>query len=351
MRSPGTGVFPGLALVGDARAPGEWLFWSISLGASACLFPLKQRKLTVVTDSAVERELAIRLAAQSWLDGQRARGIESWTQKDLAEFRFAGERLPLMDVQRGIRKPAGMEAALSMRTVFRPSGAERPYEDVNGVDGLLRYKWRGENAEHPENRALRAAMQRGLPLIWFSGFAMGIYVATYPVYLLAEEPIEHQFVVALGQEQRFVDVGYEADPLMRAYVERTTRQRLHQPAFRAGIMRAYDTRCAVCSVRHSQLLDAAHITADADEGGDPVMSNGLALCKIHHAAYDTNILGIRPDLTVEVRVDVLEEIDGPMLRYGIQAHHGQPLMVVPRSRQDRPSPDRLATRYEAFRTL
>jgi putative restriction endonuclease len=96
------------------------------------------------------------------------------------------------------------------------------------------------------------------------------------------------------------------------------------------------------------MLDAAHITADAHADGDPVTSNGLALCKIHHAAYDANILGIRPDLTIEIRADVLEEIDGPMLQYGIQAHHGRSLMVVPQSRRDRPASDRLATRYAEF---
>ena len=304
-----------------------------------------------MTESVVETELAIRLAALAWLDGQRAHGIESWTQKQLAEFEFAGVRLPLMDLQRGIRKPAGMVAALSIRTVYRREGAARPYEDGIGIDKLLRYKWRGADAGHPENRALRAAMHRQLPMIWFYGIAEGVYAAIYPVYLLAEEPADQQFVMALGEDQRKVDVGHEADPILRAYMERTTRQRLHQPAFRAGVMRAYATRCTVCSFRHGNLLDAAHITADANEDGDPVMSNGLALCKMHHAAYDANILGIRPDLIIEIRPDVLEEIDGPMLRYGIQAHHRKPLMVVPTVRRDRPSADRLELRFGEFLAL
>lgn len=298
--------------------------------------------------SPVERELAIRLAAQSWLDAERAHGIEYWTQRTLENFRFAGEQLPLMDRQRGIRKPAGMAAALSIRTVYRRKGEERPYEDGIGVDGLLRYKWRGEDSEHAENRALRSAMLLRLPLIWFYGFAEGLYAANYPVYLLAEEPEQHQFVVALGEDQRMVDVGQEADPIIRAYVERTTRQRLHQPAFRASVLRAYTTRCAVCSFHHANLLDAAHITADAHAEGDPVTPNGLALCKIHHGAYDANILGIRPDLTVHVRQDILEEIDGPMLRHGIQDHHNRALMVVPTSKGDRPDAARLERRYEQF---
>ena len=313
------------------------------------LLPLvERRKLPSVADSVVERELAVRLAAQGWLDGQRAQGIDSWTQKQLAQFYFGGERLPLLDLQRGIRKPSGMEAALSIRTVFRRVGAARPYDDGIGVDGLLRYMWRGDDPNHPENRALRAAMTGQLPLIWFSGFSAGLYAAIYPVYLVAEEPEKRQFVMAMGEDQRMVDVGHAADPILRAYVERMTRQRLHQPAFRAGVMRAYATRCAICSFRHGNLLDAAHITADAQADGDPVVSNGLALCKMHHAAYDANILGIRPDLTVQVRADVLAEIDGPMLRYGIQAHDGMRLMVIPSARRDRPDATRLEARYSEF---
>lgn len=298
--------------------------------------------------SPVEQEFAIRLAAQSWLDAQRAHGVEYWSHRDLTQFVHAGTRIPLLDRQRGIRKPAGMSAALSIRTTYRREGVDRPYEDGIGADGLLRYKWRGDDADHAENRALRSAMASRLPLIWFYGFAEGLYAANYPVYLLAEEPDRQQFVVAIGDDQRMIDVGREGDPIERAYVERMTRRRLHQPAFRAGVMRAYSTKCAVCSFRHSNLLDAAHITADAHADGDPVTPNGLALCKIHHGAYDANILGIRPDLTVHVRKDILEEVDGPMLRHGIQDHHDKRLMVVPRSKRDRPDEARLERRYADF---
>lgn len=297
--------------------------------------------------SPLEREFAIRLAAQVWLENQRNRGVEYWTQRALEDFVFDGERIGLMDRQRGIRKPRGMDAALSIRTVYRREGAERPYEDAVGPDGLLRYKWRGDDPGHAENRALRAAMELELPLIWFYGFAEGLYAANYPVYLLDEERAQRQFVVALGEDQRAVGVGHEVSPVVRAYVERITKQRLHQPAFRAGVMRAYTTRCAVCAFRHPTLLDAAHIIADA-AGGEPVTPNGLSLCRIHHGAYDAELLGIRPDLTIHVRSDVLEETDGPMLVHGIQEHHNRPLMVVPKAGRDRPDIGGLAQRYEAF---
>ena len=49
------------------------------------------------------------------------------------------------------------------------------------------------------------------------------------------------------------------------------------------------------------------------------MPNGISLCKIHYASYDNFILGISPDYEINVCDDVLNEIDGPMLKYGIQS--------------------------------
>jgi putative restriction endonuclease len=56
-----------------------------------------------------------------------------------------------MDRQRGIRKPAGSEAALAIRTTYTPPNQLPPYNDSIGPDGLQRYKYRGEDPHHPEN--------------------------------------------------------------------------------------------------------------------------------------------------------------------------------------------------------
>ena len=76
-------------------------------------------------------------------------------------------------------------------------------------------------------------------------------------------------------------------------------------------------------------------------------SNGLALCKLHHAVFDVNIVGVRPDLVLEVRHDVLAEIDGPMLQHGLQGLQGNHL-VVPHAASNRPNPTFLEERYERF---
>lgn len=260
-------------------------------------------------------------------------------------FSFDGQPLRLT-VQSGIRKPAALSAALTIRTAYTLPGAQPPYQDEVDLEGNLRYKWRGTDPGHADNRALRAAMHRRVPLAYFYPIASGVYQAIYPVYLVEEDPLRHEFAVVLGEQQDGADGPVRVAE--RRYARDLTVRRLHQAVFRPRVLRAYQSQCALCRLRHPRLLDAAHILPDHHHRGDPVVPNGLAMCKIHHAAYDANIIGIRPDSVVEVRGDVLIEIDGPMLRHGLQEMHGTTILR-PRSRHDRPDPTRLEERWEQFR--
>lgn len=295
------------------------------------------------------RQDELRAEAIHWLAARTNDGLDALTSEQIAEFTFDGVPFRLMDPQRGIRKPRQFSAALSIRTTYRPVGAERPYEDDMGSDGLVRYKWRGDDPNHAENRALRDAMRERSPLIWFWGVGVALYKPVFPVYLVAEEAAEQQFVVATDGLQNLEVTGSRVEEVMRRYLRQETYRRLHQPVFRSIVMRAYETSCAVCQLRHASLLDAAHIVEDGHERGIASVRNGLALCKIHHAAYDVGILGLTPDLRVEVRADILDEIDGPLLEHGIKSLHNKPLMMVPRIRAERPDPALLEIHYSKFR--
>jgi putative restriction endonuclease len=112
-------------------------------------------------------------------------------------------------------------------------------------------------------------------------------------------------------------------------------------------LRAYVSQCALCRLRHPELLDAAHIKEDS-EGGEPVIPNGVAMCAIHHRAFDAQVLGVRPDYVIEIRSDVRDEHDGPTLRFALQGLHGESLSV-PRQKDARPDTVLLEERYERFR--
>jgi putative restriction endonuclease len=298
---------------------------------------------------AEEFDMALRLSAFSFLDHLRALGGETVRFDDVARFHFDGTRVPLMDPRRGIRKPRQLDAALSFRTVHSPRPDRRPYNDEPGPDGYLRYMWQGEDSLHAENVALRRALQRRLPLVWFHGIDTGVYLPVYPVELVAEEPELRRFVVALDPDQSlgwFETEGLDLST-RRRYAERTVLERLHQPMFRARVLRAYERSCAICHLRHDELLDAAHILSDS-EGGEPIVPNGIALCKIHHAAFDFSLIGVRPDYRIEVREDVRAESDGPTLRHSLQEVHGT-MLELPRQRAARPDHDLLEIRYARFR--
>jgi len=90
---------------------------------------------------------------------------------------------------------------------------------------------------------------------------------------------------------------------------------------------AYKEQCACCRLRHGELLDAAHIIPDSRPEGIPLVPNGIALCKLHHAAFDSYLLGIRPDYVVEVRKDILNEDDGPMLLHGLKEMNNRRIIL------------------------
>ena len=228
-------------------------------------------------------------------------------------------------------KPASLNAAISIRTAYSGPTQPPPYADVVGEDGLQRYKYRGTDPNHYQNRALRKAYEDGLPIVWFVGVAPGHYEPIFPVYVIADDPTRLEFTLAVDEGQRHLgaaDLAADA----RAYALRLTKQRLHQPVFRRQVLLAYDGKCSICRLKHVELLDAAHILADGTPHGQPVVPNGISLCKIHHGAFDANILGIRPDLTLHVRADVMDEVDGWMLAGGIQGVHNRPLEILPKSR-------------------
>lgn len=66
------------------------------------------------------------------------------------------------------------------------------------------------------------------------------------------------------------------------------------------------------------------------------------------AAYDANIMGISPSYEIELRHDILEEVDGPTMRYAPQGLHGESILT-PRSRRDRPDRELLTGRFRQFR--
>jgi len=261
-------------------------------------------------------------------------------------FAFRGRRIPFLSPQKGIFRAGAQEgpAALSINT-----SAKSPYDDEETPDGFF-YAYRAGSIDQPDNRALRAAYADAAPLVYFIATRPGFYKPLYPSYVIADDAVAQRVLVAPG---RMVGPFDERDPMVvedlleRRYAVRETRVRLHQARFRGRILIAYSSRCTICRLKETRLLDAAHIAGDLEAHGEPIVSNGLSLCSIHHRAFDENLVGISPDYTVHVAQRLLEDEDGPMLEL-LKTFHSNAI-ELPSRRSWQPDRERLAERFDQFR--
>ena len=302
------------------------------------------------TKAAIDTQ--VRLAAFRFLEEQvRIHGEVLPRNVLIKGFEFGGERVCLITRQ-GIFTPRILKYPLSFYTTPPSLGKTRPYDDELGENGVIKYRYRGEDPNHRDNVGLRKCQEMGLPLIYLYGIVPGEYLPVWPVFIVGDDSAHLTFSVAVDDRRVITDKdwiikGAESEA-KRRYITVETQYRLHQHSFRKRVLMAYHERCAICRLHHAELLEAAHIVSDKHPLGEPIIPNGLALCKLHHAAFERNILGISPDYVIDIRRDILEEIDGPMLKYGLQQIRGQ-VIQTPRVNDFKPSRELLAIRFDEFR--
>lgn len=266
----------------------------------------------------------------------------------LAEgFNFRGRKVPFLNRAFGIYRAAGVQSGPAALSVNSSQKQDR-YDDEQTDDGVL-YRYQGDDPDNHYNRWLRSAYDLMVPIVYFYGTRPNHYLPIYPTYVMQDFPDELRVRLSFGKargpydEREWVPV---LDEIERRYVVREVRQRMHQGQFRGAVLPAYRDRCAICRLREIRLLDAAHIVADAEDAGAPLVSNGLSLCSIHHRAFDEDLVGVSPDLRVHVSRRLLDDEDGPMLDV-LKTFHGA-VIEAPTRKLWRPDPDRLAIRFERF---
>ena len=115
--------------------------------------------------------------------------------------------------------------------------------------------------------------------------------------------------------------------------------RRRDPAFRENVLMAYQYRCGVCGHdlrmgRQTIGLEAAHIKWFQARGPD-VVSNGIAMCSLHHKVFDLGVFKILPDsyqMVFSQHLNGSEASARTMLAY-----HGAGL-ILPQSREYLPAP-------------
>jgi hypothetical protein len=106
-------------------------------------------------------------------------------------------------------------------------------------------------------------------------------------------------------------------------VKKVTRELiLRTRGFRQAIIEVYDYKCALCGLKInspdsiSWEVEAAHIVPVSSKGKDDVL-NGLALCRLHHWAFDAGWFTLQNDFTIQVssKINLLPTGYGKMNNY------------------------------------
>ena len=275
-------------------------------------------------------------------------------------FEFNGERIHLATKARGIFKPKQMSTLLSIKTVIPRPGRKYWYDDQRAAQQAI-FRKDLECFDYPMmvggplahgNVLLERAYLDKIPIIYFLGISPGRYFPIAPMFVYGWNAREGICRVGLGRSGQAVTEIIEQKPLedleQRRYYLSKVQKRAHQSLFRNAVILAYGGRCAISGLPEESLLDAAHIVEDKHEMlGQPVVCNGLPLSKIHHAAFDANLIAVDPDYRIHVADRLLDQNDGPMLDT-LKGIHGT--RIRPPSRQeDYPDPIRLEERFAQFR--
>ena len=214
----------------------------------------------------------IRLAAFEWLQKQTSINgyVLDWSLL-IKGFSYKGKQIALVQMP-GIWTPQVMELPISIRTT-----PNSPYKDSFG-DAYIKYSFRGTDPNHRDNVLLTKVMQSNppIPLIYFLGISKGKYLATWPVYIVNCDTSQLMFTVAVDDFNYISKRGFDIleekpeDYARREYYTTTVKARAFQGRFRQRVLDAYRSQCALCKLKHAELLDAAHIIPDSEEEGEPI---------------------------------------------------------------------------------
>lgn len=297
----------------------------------------------------------IRLAAFSRLDAlTRLYGPSLSWQVLSYGFTVGTTQILFATTVEGIFKPKQMSGILSIKTVVPKPGGKIWYADqfrderIASSDSVMQYSFKGNDPEDLKNRGLRDAMLKKLPLIYFYGVKPGAYLPLYPVYIIEWNPKTLSCSVGFDSEQMQSVLERDLSSIERSYTMVQAKHRIHQALFRERVIEAYNGRCALTGLPSLKLVDAAHIIPDRNEDlGQPDIRNGICMTKIHHAAFDGNLIGIDPNYRIHVAESLLSLHDGPMLEQGLKALQGKKIRL-PQIEKLWPDRDRLDHRFKEF---
>lgn len=169
-----------------------------------------------------------------------------------------------------------------------------------------------------------------------------------PQYLMRYvESMDQVHVVTASEENSdFFNKGVVSEDVNEAEPEKITaretvlsqvKKKIRDSSFKKRILNAYGNRCAMCSVQ-LKLIDAAHILPVQHNGNDS-NDNGIALCAIHHRAYDSHLVTFDESYNIMINEKKHLLLQRLNLDSGFDKFKNdlRPMIILPPTIQDRPN--------------
>lgn len=163
------------------------------------------------------------------------------------------------------------------------------------------------------------------------------------IHSFGESAIDRTALERVADEpDNVIDIVQEVSA-ERKTVVLSIAQKLRNHSFKERVLTAYGNRCAFCDLQ-LKLVDAAHIVPVSEEGSDAT-SNGIALCALHHRAFDRALVTLNEDYQVLVNENRIDDLRALGLDSGAHRFRQnlRTVIRVPPARRDRPAPEHIAT--------
>lgn len=308
-----------------------------------------------------QRDQRIRQAAYAYVCKLIAKSKDGFLTREqlISGFDFVrGKRFSLIHPQWGGYKPdtpIKMSHLLSIKsTRMGKKKYDNPVPPLPELGKTEPERWpypfRGKNPDPnaAQNRYLLDALDHRIPLLYFLETKRQCFVPAVAKIVNYEREKDRVWVAYKALDVSVEKLEVAGDALEREYAEVKRKRRLHQRKFHKNVYAAYQGRCAISGLSEKLLLEAAHIIPD-HQGGPPKVFNGLLLSKIHHAAFDNNLIGITPDYRVKVSKRLKQDSNRSDLMALLKKIDGKPIRrFLPSQKADWPSKKFLEKRHEEF---
>ena len=129
----------------------------------------------------------------------------------------------------------------------------------------------------------------------------------------------------------------------RREVIASIKRKYREYDFRDRVLSAYRATCAFCGLQ-LRLVEAAHILPVAADQSTDETRNGIALCALHHRAYDLNLISFDEQYHIEVSGSAVDRLSEVGLIGGLKAFRRalNSAIILPADVRDYPAPDYIA---------